>query len=101
LLLLWNAHVCVLWVTETMWSAYLLKYTLKAEAVGNLQLTAGICSDLGLTEITEQEAMVLSGVVLTQVWSVTEATWHLAGIDLLGMPPVLYVNTAPPNKRSS
>lgn len=92
--------MCVLWVSNTMWSVYLFKYVLKAEAIGMLITDSGITQALGLENVSANEARVLQGVVLNQPWTVAEAALHLAGIPLVEFTePVKLVTSQPPNSR--
>jgi len=47
-LLLWKAHMNVQLVTQQAWSFYLLKYALKAEPMGQLNLDSTVLHNLGL-----------------------------------------------------
>jgi hypothetical protein len=55
LLLLWGAHMNLQLVTNTAWSKYLLKYSLKCEPHGRLNLDAQAARDLGMENMTDTQ----------------------------------------------
>jgi ATP-dependent DNA helicase PIF1 len=78
LCLIWGAHVHVQRATSDEWIRYLMKYCMKTELKGHMNLTADVATAVGLPE--EVSLGTLQGCVAaldTHVISTNEAAWIL------------------------
>ena len=102
--LFWGGHHNLVRITDSSWSYYMMKYTMKTEPLGNLKLNAGIAKNMGLHDFSEQELQLISALVLARPVSPT-----LAALDLLQIPlvwcgkgdSVTHVKSVPPRLRST
>ena len=78
LLLLWNAHLNVQRVSDTQWSAYMLKYALKCEPAAKLNLKLDTMHRLGLSgTFQEAQLKLASAAIFSQPVTPCEEAWHL------------------------
>jgi hypothetical protein len=100
-LLLWGGHMNLQRVTNAAWSTYLLKYALKCEPTGNLNLDTCTLTRLGITGLSEVQMQLASAMILSKPISPCEAVLYLLGIQ-----PVTFSNTVtkidskPPESRT-
>ena len=98
--LLWDAHICVLKVSDQQFSQYLLKYALKAEPAGRLNLdnpeNAGA---VGLSNSSDIVRRTFMAHVLSRPISLAEATLSLLNVKPIAIPTIKYVNTNTPYQR--
>jgi hypothetical protein len=101
LLLLWNAHLCLLRVARNEWARYVLKYTLKAEAVGPIVLDHSAALKLGLSCTDDITAAALTAMVVARPMSMAEVALHTLGIPEVSFSEaVTYVDSQPPAERN-
>lgn len=88
-------------VTETNWSGYMLKYALKSEPSGELNLDVELAARLGLRDLSEQQLKLLSAAILSRPVSPCEAALFCLQIPIVPKSDtVVYVDSSPPNLRT-
>ena len=73
-LLLWGAHMNVQRVTGADWSFYLLKYAMKIECIGKLDLGTATPERLGLGDLPQSQLHPLNTMVLSRPVAPAEAS---------------------------
>jgi hypothetical protein len=100
-LLLWEGHMNLQRVTNAAWSTYLLKYALKCEPTGHLNLDTNTLRKLGITGLSEAQLSVASAMLLSKPISPCEAVLYLLGIQPVTFSStVTKVDSKPPDKRT-
>lgn len=98
--LLWGAHSNVVLITQAAFSHYLLKYTMKCEPAGRLNISADTLHTLGITEASPVVHRILSEVIHCRPVSLNEAVMEMLDIDIITFSDdVQFYNTAPPGER--
>jgi hypothetical protein len=102
LLLLWGAHCNVQGITNADLSRYVLKYAMKEEPSGTLNLDTSAAEALGLGDLSDVRLKMFTAQILTRPLSTTEAVLHNLGISLVSCSvKVLSISTQPPKARMS
>lgn len=100
ILLLWAAHMNLQRVTNTAWSHYLMKYTMKSEPTGSLRIDAHAAKNLGLEGVSETRLKVISAFVLSKPVSPSEAAMSLLEFPMIERDTtVLFYDSCPPQMR--
>lgn len=101
ILLLWGAHMNLQRVTNAAWSAYLLKYALKCEPVGKLNLDIAILHNMGFTGVSATQLKVATSMTLTKPSSPCDNALLLSGRSTVTFSEsVNFIDSKPPNKRT-
>jgi hypothetical protein len=88
-------------ITNNAWSHYLLKYAMKCEPSGSLNLDVHATRALGLQNLTDLQLKMVAAFVLTKPVSPSEAAMSLLEYPMIERDvPVLYVDSAPPKLRT-
>lgn len=99
--LLWNAHANVLLVTSSDLSHYLLKYTMKIEDTGTININTDLSQMLGLQGIPDSLAKTVAALTTSKPVSCQEAALQLLDIPIIQMSDdVVYKSTQPPGNRT-
>ena len=80
--LLWGAHTNVQKCTNSSWTYYLLKYTLKEEPTGQLELSETDLDQFGI-KATPTQARIASAMYLTKPVNAIEASMYLLKIPVI------------------
>lgn len=103
LLLLWGAHMNLQCVVSASWTLYLLKYALKCEPNGQLNLAVETMRTMGFTGTQEDLLRAANAMISSRPVSTTEAACYLARIPIVSYDPgcnVDYVDSLPPAQRT-
>jgi hypothetical protein len=73
LLLLWGAHANMLQITSSHWSYYLLKYSMKCEPHGCIELNVSNVIHLGLQNVSLLQLKLVSTLIMSKLVSPIEA----------------------------
>jgi hypothetical protein len=99
-MLLWGAHCNVQWMTSTSWSFYVLKYAMKCEPLGKLNLDTDAAKQLGLGNISESQLKAINALTMSQPVSSTQAATAMLGIDtIIRSESVQSIYSTPPDLR--
>ena len=99
-LLLWGAHVNVQRVVRNSLHNYLVKYVVKSEAVGRLDINDEVVSLLGFDEATDTQREVIAMLHASQVVSATDAALDLLDVKLVDHSCSFeFENSSPPEQR--
>lgn len=99
--LLWNAHANVLLVTSSDLSHYLLKYTMKIEDTGTININTDLSQMLGLQGIPDSLAKTVAALTTSKPISCQEAALQMLDIPVIQMSDeVIYKSTQPPGNRT-
>ena len=102
LLLLWGAHVNILRVSNAQFSHYLLKYAMKAEPAGRLNLEKlENAQALGLDHLSDVARKAFTAQYMSRPVSSAEAVMSLMKLDPVNCPKVVPVSTFTPNNRQA
>lgn len=112
MLLLWGAHCNVQVVTNQAWSKYFLKYTMKAEPEGALNMSSNALEAMGFQPEDRLPLQVATPMVSSRPVGTVEAAYFLLGhdvvqasasckVDYVNSCKVDYVNSDPPAKRKA
>jgi hypothetical protein len=82
LLLLWGAHLNILRITSFYWSFYLLKYAIKCEPHGTLNLNTKNVECLGLQNASNIQLELISSFIISKPISPTKATFICLDIQI-------------------
>ena len=101
ILLLWGAHMNLQRVTNAAWSAYLLKYAMKCEPTGKLNLDKTMLKNMGFdTTMSDTQLSVATSLCLTKPCSPCEAALLLLGRPSVSFSTnVQYVDSKTPGTR--
>eukprot|EP00951_Prasinocladus_malaysianus_P000169 scaffold1283_cov18-Prasinocladus_malaysianus.AAC.1 len=102
LLLFWGAHCNVQKVTSEEFSRYLLKYQMKVEPSGTLNLDEDASKALGIDDLTEIQRKTAAALLLSRPVCAQEAAMHILGHSMIERSRSLavdFISTPPPNKR--
>ncbi|MCO5577392.1 hypothetical protein L7F22_031224 [Adiantum nelumboides] len=100
ILLLWGAHMNIQRVTNSSMSYYLLKYTMKEETIGTLNISAEAAIKLGLEGLDKIKLQVISAALLTKPISATEAALNCLQIPIISKSEAVhYIDSSPPDIR--
>eukprot|EP00898_Chlorokybus_atmophyticus_P005720 jgi/Chlat1/6149/Chrsp41S05722 len=83
--LLWGAHVNLQRICNEAWSYYVLKYAIKSEPFGKLNLNPDAARCLGLKGMTDAELRVTSALYMSKPVSPAEAALVLLNIPIVHM----------------
>jgi hypothetical protein len=101
LLYLLNNHMNIQRVTNANWSYYLLKYAIKTELVGELDLDSTLGNRLGLDGLTDQQLRLLSAAVLSHPVSPCEAALTCLQIPVIQRSEAItFIDSSPPELRT-
>lgn len=99
-MLLWGAHCNIQKITSTSWSFYVLKYAMKCEPPGKLNLDIEAAKRLGLAGVSNAQLKAISALTMSQPVSSTSAATAMLGIEsIIRSEAVHKVASAPPNLR--
>ncbi|DBA91865.1 TPA: hypothetical protein ACH3X1_015999 [Trebouxia sp. C0004] len=99
-LLLWGAHMNLQRITQSAWSFYVLKYSMKCEPSGCLQLQPTALSMLGLDNLQPAQLATASALLMTKPVSPAEAALMCLQHSVVqASSTVQYINYAPPDLR--
>lgn len=97
----WGAHMNLQRVTGSDLSFYLLKYTMKSECIGKLDLDSGAFKRLGLDHLPEAEKQLINALVLAKPVDPAEAYCIITKQHLVKFSHgITKVNSAPPGQRT-
>jgi hypothetical protein len=82
LLLLWGAHFNVLHITYSYWSFYLLKYVMKCEPCGTLNLDIKNVERLGLQNASKLQLQLISFFIISKPMLLVDTTLICLNIPL-------------------
>eukprot|EP00882_Tetradesmus_deserticola_P001750 GHRQ01001880.1.p1 GENE.GHRQ01001880.1~~GHRQ01001880.1.p1 ORF type:complete len:1314 (+),score=134.67 GHRQ01001880.1:549-3944(+) len=100
LLLMWGSHMNLQRVTNAAWTAYLLKYALKCEPTGNLNLDLSTLEKLGITGLSDVQLQVASALLMSRPVSPCEAALYMLGISPVQFSAsVTKIDSRMPSKR--
>jgi len=100
LLLLWGAHMNLQHVTQTAWSFYVLKYAMKGEPAGKLNIDTDAMASLGLDHMPPAQLATASALILSKPISIAEATLiFLEEPAVQASAKVHFVSVSPPYMR--
>ena len=101
-LLLWGAHMNLQRVTNASWSFYLLKYAVKCEPAGSMNIDLANASVLGLSSLSEIQLKLVSSAILSRTISGSEAALSCLKIKTIHRSDsVTFIDSSPPEKRTS
>ncbi len=101
LLLIWGAHMNLQKVTGNNWSFYVLKYSMKAEPEGTLNLNPINAKCLGLEGLSELQLKLLSAQLFSKPVSASEAACHCLKIPMVQSDTIVnFVPCDPPDTRT-
>jgi hypothetical protein len=100
-LALWRAHCAVLLICDEAWSTYVLKYVMKADCAGELDISRAILPGIMCPALDPVIAALVSAFSSTRFISPCQAAAVLAKIPLVQMPDARYVPSYPPEESSS
>jgi hypothetical protein len=83
LLLLWGVHFNVLHITSSYWSFYLLKYAMKCEPPGTLNLNYKNGERLGLQNESKLQLQLISSFIISKPMSLAEGTLICLNIPII------------------
>ena len=95
-LALWKGHCNVQCVSNEAWSKYVLKYAMKADCAGDIDLEHASCLGLITPSLSPSFRAVAGAYSSLRFISPCEAACVLAQIPMVVMPPVRYTDTSPP-----
>jgi len=96
-LLSWIGHANVQIATTDQLTDYMLKYEIKAEALGVLNLTCQTVEALGITGLTDHQRAFLSAALYTRPVCLSEAALHMLQIPVVQLSVTVdYYDTHPP-----
>lgn len=96
-----NNHMNIQRVTDTNWSGYMLKYALKAEPSGELNLDSDLADRLGIRDLSREQLKLLSAAILSRPVSPCEAALACLQIPIVQRSEaVAYIDSSPPALRS-
>jgi hypothetical protein len=96
LLLLWNAHFNIQCITSSYWSYYLLKYTMKCEPHGTLNLNKKNAKRFGLRDVFEVQLQLISSLIINKPISPQETTLTCLQIPIVQKNVVVrYIDSKP------
>ena len=102
LLLLWGAHMNIQRVTNEAWSFYLLKYAMKCEPAGSLNLQPADARAIGLEGLNDMQLKLICTSVMSRSISATEAALTCLQISTIHRScTVTFVDSSPADKRTS
>lgn len=101
ILLLWKAHHNIQIVSSASFSGYLLKYEMKADCIGDLDLAPHPYLQATFPQLTQEEAHVATAYASSRLVSPCEAAIVNAGISMLQHPCVRYIDTRLPTSSST
>jgi hypothetical protein len=102
LLLLWGAHINVQRITSSYWSYYLLKYIMKSESYGTLNIDTSNTRRLGLDNMDPVQLQIISTMVTAKLVTSTKAAMTCLGIPIVQRSnAVVYIDPKPPNMRTN
>ena len=100
ILAIWGAHMNMQRVTGTDWSFYLLKYTMKSECTGKLDMDTSTLERLGLSHLPQAELHMLNTMLLAKPVAPAEAYCIVKEHAIVQFKSkVVSVNTSPPGQR--
>jgi hypothetical protein len=99
-MLLWGAHCNIQKITSTSWSFYVLKYAMKCDPMGKLNLDIEAAKRLGLAGVSDAQLKAISALTMSQPVSSTSAATAMLGIEtIIRSESVHKVASAPPQLR--
>lgn len=100
MLLLWQAHMNLQRITNTGWSYYVLKYAMKSEPTGPLNLNSDDAKRIGVSHADESILKLISSYILTKPISLPEISFTCLQIPIIKRnETVQYVDSSPPYLR--
>ncbi len=103
LALVWNASTNLQRITGTAWSIYVLKYSMKSEPIGKLDLGPEVAARLHLQDVPLDTLRLISNVVCAKPVSPAEAAVLMLQENLISVSAkgkVFYVCSTMPTQRS-
>jgi hypothetical protein len=100
-LALWRAHCAVLLICDEAWSTYVLKYVMKSDCAGELDISCAVLPGIMCLALDPVIAALVSAFSSTRFISPCQAGAVLAKIPLVQMPDTRYVPAYPPEESSS
>ena len=96
----WGAHCNIAKVTNSNWSSYVLKYSVKPECIGTLNLDDdNNAAVFGLDNISAVRRRAFAAHTMSRPITAAEAVLSLNDVQPVLMPKVLHINSQPPNTR--
>jgi hypothetical protein len=83
LLLLWGAHMNIQRITNEAWSRYVLKYTLKCEPHGTLNLDTAAVQALGLQDLSQTQLTAIASLYFARPVSPCEAALGMLKVPVV------------------
>ena len=101
ILLLWGAHINLQRVNTTYWSYYLLKYAMKCEPHGPIQLDKTNAERLGLQGASNSQLQLISSLIISKPISLAEAALACLHIPVIHKSRIVkYIDSNPPMLRT-
>ena len=99
-LLYWGAHMNLQLITNEAWSFYLLKYSMKAEPIGKIDLSLNMKESLGLSQVAVSQMKTYYAMYAARPMSISEVALNMLDISTVHRDvSVLFIPTAPPQMR--
>lgn len=95
-LLLWQAHHNVQIVSTSIFCGYLLKYEMKADCAGELDLTPQPCIQTCFPHLDPDEQSTVAAYSASRIVSPCEVGLQNASISMVEAPSVRYIDTSLP-----
>eukprot|EP00798_Chlamydomonas_sp_ICE-L_P003121 gene3121-biopygen20880 len=93
---IWGAHSNLQVITNETWSYYVLKYAMKTEPLGKLNLDVNTAKNLGFTDLDDEQLKIISAMQLSKPVSPCEAACACLGIDMIRKSDtVTFMETSP------
>jgi hypothetical protein len=101
LLLLWNAHINIQHITYSYWSYYPLKYTMKCEPHGKLNLNKKNAKWMGLWNVSKVQLQLISSLIINKPISCQEVAFTCLQIPIVHKNVVVkYIDSKPLHMRT-
>ena len=101
LLLVWGAHLNLQRINTTYWSYYLLKYAIKCEPHGLLNLNKKNAERLGLDGASDAQLKLMSSLIIARLVSPLEVELACLQIPIVQKIIVVkYIDSKPPTPRT-
>eukprot|EP00798_Chlamydomonas_sp_ICE-L_P024357 gene24357-biopygen18818 len=99
---IWGAHFNLQVITNEIWSYYVLKYAMKTEPLGKLNLDVNTAKNLGFTDLDDEQLKIISAMQLSKPVSPCEAACACLGIDMIHKSDtVTFMETSPMAMRTN
>ena len=101
--LVWNANTNIQRITGTAWSFYVLKYAMKSEPAGHMNLGPEVAAALHLQDVSSDQLRLISNMVMAKPISPSEATVMMLQQELVEVSrgdAVTYICSSLPASRA-